>query len=656
MKIVIFSNCQGESLALSLEAMNPDIQTKYIISSEISKNTDELDKICEESDYIFIQKHVEDSIPDQFKRKVVYFPVIAFSAFHPDITYVRAKRKDNGQMETVNSLMVSYHSAIALFGYLRGIPIEKIIGFYNPYVFSKLRYIDGWEESRKLLIEEGLSVDMPLETLLNSWQKRGCFMYSFNHPELKVMSDIGALLLKKIGVDVVNKNPDRYLNDPLKAMPIWPIYPQISDRYHLQGDYSFKRHDPHGVINLYEFIQDAYATYDQYEKETLEPLNFNVEKYNELLGFTDVVDETVAKKRSTNPYMGLPDVQFWKKSFPALDISHVDPATKPKFTVKLGQKIATAGSCFAQHIARTLSSNGFNYFVPEVAPQELDELVAYSKNYGVYSARYGNLYTARQLLQLFERAYGTFTPEETIWYRKDGKIVDPFRPQIEPNGFDTVQDAEESRQTHFHAVRKMFEEMEVFIFTLGLTEGWRSRHDGAVYPLAPGVSGGEMDKERYEFVNFTVEEVTSDLEDFLESLSQVNKSCKVILTVSPVPLVATYEHQHALVATTYSKSVLRVAAENLKRKYDYVEYFPSYEIITGSFNKGIYFDEDLRTVKEEGVSHVMRLFLKHNTIKDIDSDEDEHKSRDDKTIRVENKETSIFRIVCDEELIVKFDQ
>ncbi|MES2303044.1 MAG: GSCFA domain-containing protein, partial [Pseudomonadota bacterium] len=82
-------------------------------------------------------------------------------------------------------------------------------------------------------------------------------------------------------------------------------------------------------------------------------------------------------------------------------------------------------------------------------------------------------------------------------------------------------------------------------------------------------------------------------------------------TVSPVPLVATAENRHALVATTYSKSVLRVVAEEVARTDSRVEYFPSYEIITGSYSRGRYFESDLRSVTPEGVAHVMRVFMKH---------------------------------------------
>ena len=49
-----------------------------------------------------------------------------------------------------------------------------------------------------------------------------------------------------------------------------------------------------------------------------------------------------------------------------------------------------------------------------------------------------------------------------------------------------IDDLLADRDHHLAMVRQMFEECDVFVFTLGLTEGWASSVDGAVYPLAPG--------------------------------------------------------------------------------------------------------------------------------------------------------------------------
>lgn len=170
------------------------------------------------------------------------------------------------------------------------------------------------------------------------------------------------------------------------------------------------------------------------------------------------------------------------------------------------------------------------------------------------------------------------------------------------------------REQHLAAVRRMFEELDVFVFTLGLTECWRSAVDGAVFPVCPGVEGGTFDPDRHHFYNQSVEDVVDDLSRFVEALDLVNSQAQIVLTVSPVPLIATAEPDaHVLSATTYSKSVLRVAAETVRARFGNVHYFPSFEIITGAFNRGAYYAGDLRNVVEEGVSHVMRLFMQHTT-------------------------------------------
>lgn len=84
-----------------------------------------------------------------------------------------------------------------------------------------------------------------------------------------------------------------------------------------------------------------------------------------------------------------------------------------------------------------------------------------------------------------------------------------------------------------------------------------------------------------------------------------------MLTVSPVPLIATYENRHVWVSTTYSKAAIRVAADIAERRYKNVIYFPSYEIITSPAAGGRYYADDLRQVTEIGVKHVMRVFAKH---------------------------------------------
>ncbi len=356
------------------------------------------------------------------------------------------------------------------------------------------------------------------------------------------------------------------------------------------------------------------------------------------------------------PYSHLPDHCFWKRSVASIAPRGLDPVVAVPFTITATDKVATAGSCFAQHIARYLHNAGFHFLITEPAHPIVNADEAFLYNYGTFTARYGNLYTARQLLQLFHRAYGTFLPIETVWQGVDGGLIDPFRPQIQPNGFASLAEFNADRAKHLHAVRTAFETLDVFVFTLGLTEGWESKDDGAVFPLCPGVAGGVYDESKYQLHNFNVSEVTQDMLDFIDLLRQVNAKAKIILTVSPVPLIATaLADQHVLSATTYSKSVLRVACEAIGQQRPEVAYFPSYEIITGNYARGVYFAEDCRSVTEAGVAHVMSVFLKH--FAGVVSDANDKKITESLEKQLSDKHlqemAELVRVNCDEEAIDK---
>lgn len=357
-------------------------------------------------------------------------------------------------------------------------------------------------------------------------------------------------------------------------------------------------------------------------------------------------------KVGKTPYSTLPPHCFWSRTHRGVAPQDVDPVIKGAFTLTEDMKIATAGSCFAQHLAKHLQKSGYNYFITERAHPIIKESVAASFNYGTFSARYGNLYTVRQLLQTFQRAYGLFDPQETIWDEGD-HFIDPFRPNIQPGGFTRRDDFYADRHAHFAAIRRIMEECDVFIFTLGLTEAWRSKVDGAVFPLCPGVAGGKFDPNAHEFINFTVDEIVTDFMAFAAMLNEKNPKARIILTVSPVPLMATArEDQSVITATCYSKSVLRVACEMLVQRLHNAVYFPSYEVITGNFNRGSYYAEDLREVLPEGVSHVMRLFMHHYTVNSTSQKiRRPSASKPDSGMAFSDLVQRELDVICDEELL-----
>lgn len=355
------------------------------------------------------------------------------------------------------------------------------------------------------------------------------------------------------------------------------------------------------------------------------------------------------------PYMKLLDRSFWSRAVAKTAFKDIDLLDRAPFTVTSEMKIATAGSCFAQNISRYLSRSGFNFFVTEPGPTFISKYastILRSYNYAIYSARYGNIYTARQLVQLFDRAFGAFEPADTSWEDR-GRFVDPYRPQIQPRGFETVDELHSDRLQHLAAVRRMFCELDIFVFTLGLTETYVSKLDGAVYPVCPGCGAGTYDADQHQFTNFDYGAVVEDLEGFIQRLKSVNAAARTILTVSPVPLVATAEPRHVLQSTTYSKSVLRAAAGWIADKYSEVAYFPSYDLIASPAGGAQYFAGDQRTVREEGIAHAMRMFFKHFCDRDMvqpgDQDFNVSSASVDAVKRDQLDLMARFAAVCDEE-------
>ncbi len=309
-----------------------------------------------------------------------------------------------------------------------------------------------------------------------------------------------------------------------------------------------------------------------------------------------------------HPYEAAPARAFWRRSV-STGFSGAELLEPSEPLVRLGERVATAGSCFAANIAPYLERAGLSHLRVEMRHPAFGNATREAPGYEHFSAAYGNIYTARQLLQLLRRSLGRFLPVEDRWV-SETRVVDPFRPGLK---YPAVSEREFDllAAQHLRAVRRVFEQADVFIFTLGLTEAWMSTIDGAVFPACPGTVAGRFDPQAHTFVNFTSAQVAGDLSDFVAELKSINAGVRVILTVSPVPLVATGGDRHVLCASTYSKSVLRVAAEEIARAHSFVTYFPAYEIVTGPQAPAGFLGADHRSVSPAAVDAVMSAFLAH---------------------------------------------
>ncbi len=86
-----------------------------------------------------------------------------------------------------------------------------------------------------------------------------------------------------------------------------------------------------------------------------------------------------------HPYRTQPAKAFWMQTIAPFEWPDVSDWYSPRYALG-GAKIATAGSCFAQHIGRNLRAQGFGYMDMESAPKALPEALHKDYSYGLYSS------------------------------------------------------------------------------------------------------------------------------------------------------------------------------------------------------------------------------------------------------------------------------
>jgi hypothetical protein len=195
-------------------------------------------------------------------------------------------------------------------------------------------------------------------------------------------------------------------------------------------------------------------------------------------------------------------------------------------------------------------------------------------------AAWERLYNTFSMRQIFEYTFEEWYPDLRWWRAPiSGQIQDPYRRIIL---YEDLKSAEEDFANHRQCSRRVLEKAEVLILTLGLTEIWEDRVDGAVIclPSGPYVNeGGDM--SRYRFRVSRHAENLANLERIHEIMAQHNPACCIIVTVSPVHLWATFrEDADVISASCNSKSTLRSVADEFAARHDNVHYFPAFEMAT----------------------------------------------------------------------------
>jgi hypothetical protein len=260
----------------------------------------------------------------------------------------------------------------------------------------------------------------------------------------------------------------------------------------------------------------------------------------------------------------------------------------PKFKIPSNSTFFVMGSCFSREIERILEKNNLkmatkdftlplNLFNPDHTSLYTD-LTTPGKEYRVRSVL--NKYSPHTMLDELNRTLLGFE------YMDNGLIeVVPnewFDCQIKNLPNMSLESALFVRQQVEKTTKKIVES-DVTILNLGFTETWFDATTGMVLNEAPFPFIIRSFPGRFKFFNSSCSQIVHSLTEIIQLvLAKTDNKMKFILTISPIPLGTTFTNMDVISANTFSKSVLRAAAQEVCDKFPCVDYFPCYEMIVTS--------------------------------------------------------------------------
>lgn len=280
----------------------------------------------------------------------------------------------------------------------------------------------------------------------------------------------------------------------------------------------------------------------------------------------------------------------------------------PGFQLKRGSPIFAMGSCFAREIEAVLMAAGG--VVVSMDRQKISTPCFFDGGERGFRMGFFNRFTPRSMLQEFQRCFDElpqWSDDSLLFERSKDTFVDMNYWTI--SGMPLTLEASMQRRAVARDLVRRASEAEVIILTLGLTEGWIHKKTG-LYANRIDPKVVFRNREEFEFQLIDYAETIECLAGIQSLLKRHHKTGKfsMVVTVSPVPLQATFTGRDIVVANMDSKATLRAAAAAFCRDYA-AEYFPSYEMVAYT-NHNLAWKPDRVHVQPDMVRHIVETFTR----------------------------------------------
>ena len=326
------------------------------------------------------------------------------------------------------------------------------------------------------------------------------------------------------------------------------------------------------VLTKGNFLEESTSALEK--AIALDPATYDTDANRETLRLTrSNVSQTATKKSNRRKIGHYPDTKDFLGDFRKLIKDHiaVNLVAENKFIGK-NTRFFTMGSCFARNLSRSLNESGYASYHMEIA----------------------------------EHINTTFANRVFVDWLANADMDAAIRERL----VELLPPDWSKKRT-----LQIISQSDVFILTLGVAPAFFDRTTGNFVLPRPSALNSRALAEKYLYRTTSVQENVENVLHVIRFIRNVSPAIKIVVTVSPVPLQASFEYESAVQADCLSKSTMRLVAQEIvyNSKIFDIFYWPSFEIFrwAGS-NSSDYFAADDGAawhVSEQKVAGTIQAFI-----------------------------------------------
>lgn len=257
-----------------------------------------------------------------------------------------------------------------------------------------------------------------------------------------------------------------------------------------------------------------------------------------------------------------------------MDLQTIIKLEKPEIKIGYDTRMMMLGSCFVENIGEKLDYFKFDVDInpcgivynPVSVANTLQLLVE------------GRRFICNDLLQNGDR-WVSFSHHGSFSDRDPLRCLQKINEQLELSS------------AHFAHT-------DVLVITWGTAWVYRYRQSGQLVSNCHKFPSASFDRFR-----LGIADIVNLYSDLLPRLKEANPRLKVLFTVSPIRHWKDGAHGNQL-----SKAVLLLAIDELMQRFDFVSYFPSYEIVMDELRDYRFYAEDMLHISPQGVNYIWEKF------------------------------------------------